>query len=143
MHSIVICGFPGIGKSYVAEHHDDVLDLESSAFSGNRDAWPDNYIHRIQSEVTSGKYRYILVSSHKEVRVQLASRGIEFICVVPAIGLEEEYSRRYFARGNSVEFISNIQCNWRNWIFDIARTCTCLVLQSGEYLSDILTPFIK
>jgi hypothetical protein len=111
--AIVICGFPGVGKSCVANNRKNIIDAESSAYSWSLDfehpengfkrnpAFPSNYIQSIKGFID--KYEYVLVSSHKEVRVALGKEGIPYIIVAPKRELKNEYLIRYLQRGNEMD----------------------------------------
>ena len=58
---LVICGFPGIGKSMFAsymkenEHRDDILDLDSKPFKAKDVNHPDRYCKEIEKAYLSKK----------------------------------------------------------------------------------------
>ena len=135
--SIVIAGFPGIGKSYFKENHLDlkVLDSDSSSFSKKSD-FPLNYIRTIKSHLRSTDV--ILVSTHEVVREALTRFGIEHIIVAPEASASERerYVQRYRERGSSEQFISLIEDNWFDWLLDIGKGSNVHTLASGEYLED-------
>lgn len=121
-HSMVICGFPGIGKTTVAESYKnasyvDVVDFDSAMYKSainydglglrrfNRNTmsmetvkWYIGYVDEIESMIleheraceTSDKNKMliILVSTHDEVRQELASRGLNYTIVVPGKGAD-------------------------------------------------------
>jgi hypothetical protein len=94
----IISAFPGVGKSvYHSKYPDITLDSDSSNFSWIKDDngnnteernpdFPKNYIEHIKSNI--GKYKYIFVSSHKEVRNALFDNCIFFYG--PFIQMKEE-----------------------------------------------------
>ena len=132
MNTIVISAFPGVGKTYVYEHQNElgltILDSDSSNFSWIKDEngnntnvrnpeFPSNYVKHIISNV--GNADIIFVSSHKNVRDALLDNGVSFVVVYPNIKFKNMYLDRYKERGNSKEFISNIEKNWNMWIREI------------------------
>ena len=136
----VICGFPGIGKSYLAsskEYHDS----DSSKFSwiekGVRNPdWPNNYIEHIKS--LEG---FIFVSTHKDVRDALYKNDVPFLLVYPDRSLKDEYKQRYIQRGSPESFIKLLDEKWDEWINEMVNEDRCLmqfVLTSGMYLEDIV-----
>ena len=132
--STIISGFPGIGKTYFANSRTDVCDSDSSRFP--KDNFPENYIQHIKECI--GKYRYILVSSHKEVREALVANGIEFTLVYPSKYLKKEYLQRYKDRGSSDAFIKLLDENWDNWIDELKATPAIqVVLSIGQTLTSI------
>ena len=146
--AIVICGFPGVGKTCVANNRTNILDAESSAFSWTFDpentevrernsAFPLNYIEYIRGNME--KYDIILASSHKAVREALTAEGIPYIIVAPYVTLKNEYLKRYLQRGSDIEFIELLNEKWCDFVDDIYRDGAPVIwLGAGEYLSDVL-----
>ena len=89
MRTKIISAFPGTGKSvYHQKHKETTLDSDSSNFSwiidenGNKvrnTEFPKNYIEHIKENI--GKYEFIFVSSHKDVREALLNECIFFYLV--------------------------------------------------------------
>lgn len=147
MGRYVISAFPGTGKSTASETESTdgcrVIDLESSTWShdgsGNRNPhFPLNYMREIERLHRTNTF--VLVSSHEDVRRLMYARPIRFIYVVPDINSKEEYLERYAARGNSREFIDNVDDNWDEWLSDDSFKGTDFVetLGPGEYVSDLI-----
>lgn len=153
---IVICGFPGIGKSTYASNRKDVEDLESSAFSWILDPFnpektrvrnqefPINYISCIKSMLETRKNhetRFILVACHKEVREELKRVGIPYLIVAPFKDMESknEYLRRYLSRGSDIQFIENLNKNWEKWLDELEEDGAPVIhMQAYNVLSDLL-----
>jgi hypothetical protein len=126
MRTKIVSAFPGTGKSFFHKKYPEIsLDSDSSNFSWIKDEngnntkernpeFPQNYIDHIKSNI--GKYEYIFVSSHKEVRDALLDNCIFFYLVFPKKQRKEEFIQRYRDRGNPESFISLIDANWDNWI---------------------------
>lgn len=111
--SIIIAGFPGIGKSKIyQQNRKDYSDSDSSKF--DKAKFPQNYIKHIKS--LRKKKQLILVSAHIEVRNALVKEKIPFIYVVPTIDRLEEFCYNYEKRGNSQEFIEKVRINWEQWL---------------------------
>lgn len=116
----VICGFPGVGKTYYHNLHPDrVLDSDSSKFSwlspGVRNPeFPGNYIKHIQSHLNEDVD--ICVSSHAAVRDALRNAGIEFIIVMPPKEDKEKFLERYRSRHNDNAFITLLNEHWEEWL---------------------------
>jgi len=146
----VICGFPGIGKSYFKNNtNKHVLDSDSSLFSWSapnvrNPNFPKNYIEHIKNNV--GKVEIILVSSHKIVRDALLANHISFTIVYPEKSLKQEYLKRFVNRKSPKEFVELLSNNWNNWINEIENIpeytndtkCSKVILSKGEYLDDYL-----
>ena len=119
----IVCGFPGVGKSYLADRA-DCVDLESSnfKFGGNhshRDydntrqqtaVWPVNYVDAAIAASESGKI--VCLSTHKEVRDELTARGLNFFVVYPASVRKEEFLLSYTKRGSDPRFVDFMRDNW-------------------------------
>lgn len=147
---IIICGFPGVGKT-ACEKYARVLDAESSAYSHiidpekmtcrKNDEFPTNYIDMVESEMKSDRWDIILLSAHKPVRNELKRRKIKFVAVCPQIDCLPEYLGRYLKRGSDYEFMLDIANNWGRYISGMAEEELCITLGKGQYLSDILPLF--
>lgn len=147
--AMVICGFPGVGKTSVANNRVNILDAESSAFSWIWDTeslepgrrrnpkFPENYIRYIRENME--KYDVILVSSHQNVRYAMKKEGIPYIIVAPHAELKNEYLIRYLQRGSEFEFIELLNEEWGEFLKDINDDCAPVIwLERGKYLSDVL-----
>lgn len=129
MRTKIISAFPGTGKSYYHNKYPDTtLDSDSSNFSWIKDEngnntkernpeFPQNYINHIKENI--GKYKYIFVSSHKEVRDALLDNCIFFYIVYPSDSRKEEFIQRYRDRGNAEGFIKLVDENWEDWMREI------------------------
>ena len=115
MKPIVICGFPGVGKSAATQgdRRTDIIELDSSAFSHTIDYdncttvinpdFPKNYIDKVEEIINSNnEVSVILISIHSEVLDELCRRGIKAILVLPLTKLKDEYLKRYLKRGDSI-----------------------------------------
>lgn len=150
-NTLIISGFPGIGKSYFFRKNKDkiVLDSDSSKFSWIKDAngnntkerdpnFPNNYIEHIKDNIS--KADIILVSSHKNVRDALVQNNIQFTLVYPNREIKWEYIQRYIDRGSDNPFIDLLITNWDNFLDELEAQIGCnkIELQEGKYLSDYL-----
>lgn len=113
--TIIISGFPGVGKSFLGKNNDDFIDLDSSRYAGE-DRW-QRYKERIEDAL--GIYKYIFVSSHEETRDILKELGFKYYVVYPDKNLKEEYLRRYKERGSKEEFIDLMNNNFESFIDSI------------------------
>jgi len=144
---IVICGFPGVGKTYFAtymnEHvgRNDIIDLESSPFKAKDDYHPNLYCKEIEKAYTSHQYSYIFVSCHKQVREYMQEHAIPYIIVMPRYEqgndswteTRNEYMKRYLSRGNSYAFIQKIYNNWEDWMIEMLCHDPAPVIQLRRY----------
>lgn len=146
--AMIICGFPGVGKSCVANNRTNILDAESSAFSWIFDpdtvkkpernpGFPLNYIRHIKQ--MSERYEYILTATHEEVRNAMRAEGIQYIIVAPKRELKNEYLTRYLQRGSDIDFIEVLNEKWDEFLDGIERDGAPVIwLDKGCYMSDVL-----
>ena len=126
MKTRIISAFPGTGKSYFYnENKSTTIDSDSSEFSWVKDDqgnntkernpnFPQNYIEHIKENI--GKYEFIFVSSHKEVRDALKDNCIFFYLVYPSDRRKEEFLQRYIDRGSPSGFVKLIENKWEEWL---------------------------
>lgn len=145
--TLIISGFPGVGKtSLYNSKSDDLIILDSDSSTFDKSEFPENYIKHIKENI--GKVDIILVSSHKDVRLALDSNKIKYILIYPNLSLKEEYLERYRLRGSVQPFIDLISKNWELWIKEIiehepSEYLTKIELESGEFVTDFLRKFKK
>lgn len=128
---MIICGFPGIGKSFVAKNYHGFVDLESTPFKKNWNLYTDVAIH-----MNNNGY-HVLMSSHKEVRDMLLSKNVGFSVIIPLIEDKETYMKRYKTRGNTEEFIKFLDENYEKFITEIMddKRLNVLTLPTNRYLA--------
>lgn len=137
MKTILYAAFCGTGKTRVCDNSKyNIIELECWKYEGKH--FPRNYITDIKSKI--GKVKYILISTNPVVLKELNKTGIEINLVYPQIELKEEYLLRYRKRKSAKEFITLLGDNWDDWINELKeqKYCKHIVLESGEFLSDIL-----
>lgn len=141
MSSIIISAFPGIGKSKLYEENKiNYSDSDSSKF--NKKNFPSNYIEHIKN--IRKKKQLIFISSHIDVRNALVKEGIKFIYVIPTIDRKAEFLNNYKERGNTQEFINNVDTNWERWLMISAYNNSYPVYACKYgYLKDNLERIIK
>lgn len=132
MAGIIICGFPGIGKSAISNTIPGVVDLESTPFNKNWDVYSDVALHMKEKGST------VLVSSHKELREMFREKHIDYVFVVPSRSLKDEYMRRYKQRGNNKEFINFISENWNSFTYPLKGETVFRLENVDDYLFDCL-----
>jgi len=149
MRTKIVSAFPGVGKTtYHKNNPETTLDSDSSGFSsvvdehGNKTrnpSFPQNYINHIKENI--GKYKYIFVSSHKEVRDALLDNCLYFYLVYPDDNRKEEFIQRYRKRGNDEFFIKLVDSSWDDWMREfywMDRGCEKLTAYYGWNLEDVL-----
>jgi hypothetical protein len=148
METRIISAFPGVGKTYYHERNKGIsIDSDSSHFSWVKDSegnntkernpeFPNNYINHIKENV--GKYKYIFVSSHEEVRNALKENEIKYYLIYPNLTRKSEFIQRYIQRGSPEGFVNLISENWDSWIGKIEEekeegfTRVCMTLDHLE-----------
>lgn len=141
MSSIIISAFPGIGKSKLYEENKvNYSDSDSSKFSKKN--FPENYIKHIKKVIN--EKHLVFVSSHITVREALVKEKIPFIYVIPTIDRKAEFLNNYKERGNTQEFIDNVDSNWERWLMISAynKDYPVYACKYG-YLKDNLEGIIK
>ena len=91
--TIIVSGFPGIGKTSLTQRFPRMFrDLESSEYHwvkdnfGNRivnPKWPDNYVEAIKNLSNCSLYLNVFVSSHQLIREKMRAAGIRYTVVYP------------------------------------------------------------
>lgn len=146
----VVCGFPGIGKSFLfynkislipkSHQQTQIYDSDSSKFSWISEGirhpdFPNNYVQYIKT--LNG---IVFCSTHENVRQSLADNHINYIIVYPSIDCKDEYIQRYIKRSSPPAFIRLLDENYYQWVNDLENTChaNCLKveLSSGKTLTD-------
>lgn len=110
---MIICGFPGIGKSYLAKKEPGVVDLESTPFKKEWEVYSNVANHMHNNGYT------VLVSSHKEMRDTLLQKNIPFTVVMPSYNEKSIYINRYIDRQNDSTFIEMMECNYDSFIYEL------------------------
>lgn len=91
---MIISGYPGIGKSSMAESFDEVIDLESHnmVVDGTRhDDWAKAYCNFARD--FSNHCKTVFVSSHKEVRDELKDYECKLL-VYPSISMKNSWIKK-------------------------------------------------
>lgn len=149
----IISAFPGTGKSWLVANGDiapRIIDLDSAEFtlgydvSGkvNNTNFPENYLRAIEKQI--GLVDILLVSIHQEVRDMLLEKGAEFTLIYPDRDLKAEYNERFHQRRNPEHFINLFIDNWDAILDQLVsqKGCDHIVLNSNEYLSEVINPSI-
>jgi len=128
MKTIIIAGYPGIGKTTVSNKYQNVLDIDSYYFYNLYDKnqslekpkrinpkWPQNYIKEIKNQIKN--YDIILIGIRPDALDLLEKENIEFIICYPDKESLNFYKTRYESCGyqtdtidrnlNSYEYIVN------------------------------------
>lgn len=137
---MIICGYAGVGKSYLAHNFPNVIDLESTPFEKD---W-DRYFKCAKHYSSQGFL--VLVSCHKEIREKVLSLPFaDRITVFPCIKDRELYEKRYKERGDNLEFIYTQMINWDEWTSEKNKLLGehLQYMESGETLYDTIIRLSK
>lgn len=147
---MIICGFPGIGKTSLAKNG-DVIDLDSSIFrvteSGVRPLLWEKYYCETASHL-SKQGNTVFVSTHKEVLEYLKNNSDEFVCVIyPSRALKdfwiERLKNRYEKSGTDKDLRAYSSCknNFDSYIQELSEAGFLKIeLTSSTYkLSKLVT----
>lgn len=109
---MIICGFPGTGKSMMARQSRWV-DLESTPFQKDWATYA-----RVAKHMSDNGYT-VMVSTHQELLEEFEQMEVPYTVVVPPLSDIDAYRQRYNARGNAAEFIDYVTDNYTKWIAKI------------------------
>ena len=128
---MIICGFPGTGKSTMAKFTRWV-DLESTPFEKDWERYA-----KVAKHMSDNGYT-VMVSTHAELLGEFERMEVPYTVVIPPMSDKEVYLHRYDARGNTHDFIQLLDRNWTRWIADIFNKPTALktvvVLPKDSYI---------
>lgn len=143
--SIVICGFPGVGKSYLHNLYPDLtINLDCNVIVDDRTFrhFPPDYVSHIKEVLEANPTgKIILVSSSSSVREELNGYGIKYALVHPARHLKECYLARYRERGDDGQYIKTMDDNWDSFIDSCESNCKSIrveQVQETDYLINAL-----
>lgn len=113
---MIITGYPGIGKSTLANKRKDIIDLESSCFwkfdeNGNKTRPSDWYIYYCQIAEFLSKQGYIVfISCHPEVREYMAHHKTEKFCAIfPHKSIKDAWIHKLRERYNYTKFDKDLR----------------------------------
>lgn len=131
---LVIIGFPGTGKTKLAESYPEyVADLDGPEYIGTKDNRPANWPNNMFMHIRNCKKPIICVPSHNELAQALINtRQFPILVVYPTIDLKLSYLNRYIERGSPVGFIQHMLVSFNRYINDM-RNLTV----DGQTLDDI------
>lgn len=122
---MIICGFPGIGKSTLAKFSNWV-DLESTPFEKDWIRYA-----KVAKHMSDNGYN-VMVSTHPQLLEQFEQMEVRYTVVIPPIDDLKIYLNRYKRRENDESFIALLEKEWENWLRDIitftSRNKTIVIL---------------
>ena len=137
-YDTVLCAaFCGCGKSYLSNNFaDDYKEIECWEY--RKGDFPKNYADDVMCAM--GKSKYLFISTDPVILNELNERGLEIKLYYPDNSLRNEYLDRFIARESPFDFIGVLMVNWDKWIDQLKKQnyCEHTVLQTGEYLQDVL-----
>lgn len=116
---MIVCGFPGTGKSMMAKSSRWV-DLESTPFEKDWERYA-----KVAKHMSDNGYT-VMVSTHRELLAMFEQMEVSYMVIIPPITDKEIYLHRYDMRGNSYDFIRQLDTNWQQWISEIIEKPTVL-----------------
>ena len=135
----VMAAFCGTGKTYILENT-NIKAVEIEYWKYKDKGFQKEYIKDVKEHFEM--VDYIFVSTDPEGLRLLYNEGFDITLVYPENGLRNEYLDRYIERDSPHDFIGPFMKYWHTWIDELKeqKYCKHIVLKSGEYLQDILTP---
>lgn len=122
---MIICGFPGVGKSTLAKFS-NWIDLESTPFEKDWIRYA-----KVAKHMNDNGYN-VMVSTHPQLLEQFEQMEVRYTVVIPSISDLKIYLNRYNKRGNDESFIALLEKEWDNWLRDIitftSRNKTIVIL---------------
>jgi len=135
---MIICGFPGVGKTTLAKFSNWV-DLESTPFEKD---WV-RYA-KVAKYMNDNGYN-VMVSTHPQLLEQFEQMEVRYTVVIPPFTDISIYKDRYIKRGNNTDFITLIETNWDKWIGDIITKSsvnkTIIILPKDGCLQDYVKEY--
>lgn len=139
---IIISGFSNIGKSSLSKFKDlNYIDFDTHFFR-KEEGWEKMYVECLLA--LSSKYDYVFITTHGVMLERLNELGIEYYLVYPKRELKDEYKNRAISRNSSEEFVNGFFSRWDEHISDCEKNIFAkkIVLESGEYLSDVIDKIV-
>lgn len=109
---MIICGFPGTGKSFMARHS-NWIDLESTPFERDWIRYA-----KVAKHMSDVGYT-VMTSTHAELLAIFEQMEQRYTVIIPPKGDANRYTVRYSKRGNTSRFITTIAEHWDEWIEQI------------------------
>lgn len=139
---MIICGYAGIGKSYLAHNYCGVMDLESTPFEKDWERYAKCAIHY------SKQGYLVLCSCHQPLREIFCKEHLFYgraVTIFPSPNDKNLYRTRYVERGNTEEFIYNQMVNWDEWTSEDNKLFSehLEYMCSGETLYDTIIRLSK
>lgn len=144
--AVVIAGFTCVGKTYAAQSQMNglpVIDLDSTPYSWltprtvRNPNFVDDYMKAIDKHLS--ERCVLLIAGHMAIREALVEKGVAFTVVYPAWEAKQDWLERLTRRGTP-DLIPFVEANWDDFMRRAPSEpgCEHVMLESGQYLSDVL-----
>lgn len=153
---IVVSAFAGTGKSFLAKHYENVVDLDSGNYKFIYDEsddiplearkamkkyelqpeWPQNYFDAILQNIE--RYEIVLVTFSQEVKDFLYARGIDLYYFMPDASAWEIIERRLRERANNERFIEILKARFYCEVDYAGKDLRKMSLGNDEFLEQAL-----
>lgn len=137
LDTVLCAAFCGAGKTFICEKT-DVKAVEVEYWKYKDCGLQNQYIEDVKKHI--GEVDYIFISTDPEGMKLLDDEGFDITLVYPKNELRCEYLDRYIDRDSSYDFIGTFMKYWNIWIDELKeqKYCKHIVLDSGQYLQDVL-----
>lgn len=142
-NTIVIASYHCCGSSTYANKKQDSKDLEADMYKFGVDGkvnpeYPANYLTAIKWHLVNNNWKYIFVSTKKEVLDALKKEDIPYVVLYPEVGRKDEIINLCRSRGNSDEFITGLSENYEKSIERLSSEPKSYALKPNEFINDEL-----
>ena len=141
---VIVCGFFGVGKSSVTKYRPDVkfIDLDAKFFV-KQPGWEKMYVECALA--LTNEYDIVCLKSSDKVMNLLDRLGKKYYLVYPNRYAKRDFMERAIKNKYSREWIENFFSRWESYLDEIDQqeNANKIVLQSGEYLSDIVDRLVR
>jgi len=159
----IISAFAGVGKSYVGEKYNNVLDLDWTYYKwlkledeklsieqrkGSTSRvpnpnWPQNYVDEIIKQ--KDNYDIVLIPpSHERLNTEYVFKyfdehNIEYYVARPNLSGWKYIEKRLKDRGNTEQFISQVRENFNIFLDEFSKDkYNQIIIDDGKFLEDAL-----
>lgn len=111
---MIVIGYQGIGKSTIAKHYKNCIDLESGSFWYDGKRPDDWYVYYCQiAEHLDDQGYTVFLSSHSVVRSWFLNKSHDHdvVCVVPSLELKDEWIEKLHDRYEE----TGLEKDWKAW----------------------------
>lgn len=137
--TILCAAFCGTGKTFICKNAQyKAIEVEYWEYKGSE----KEFLQDVKKQI--GLVDIIFLGTDIDSLYLLQNEGLDIVLVYPQKNLRNEYLDRYIERDNPYDFIGSMMKYWDNRIDELSdlRHCKHFVLESGQYISDIIDQFI-